>query len=43
MGRYHFVRGDIADPGTVLEALVENCDAIINFAAEFLRTNIIGT
>ena len=53
--RHHFVRGDIADPVTVLEALREGCDAIINFAAEshvdrsianaaeFLRTNIIGT
>lgn len=53
--RHHFVRGDIADPVTVLEALPEDCDAIINFAAEshvdrsianaaeFLRTNIVGT
>jgi len=53
--RHHFVRGDIADPAAVLEALSENCDALINFAAEshvdrsiadaaeFLRTNIIGT
>ena len=53
--RHHFVRGDIADPGTVLQVLPERCDAIINFAAEshvdrsianaseFLRTNIIGT
>jgi dTDP-glucose 4,6-dehydratase len=53
--RHHFVRGDIADPVPVLEALPEGCDAIINFAAEshvdrsianaseFLRTNIIGT
>ena len=53
--RHHFVRGDIADPVTVLEALHEGCDAIINFAAEshvdrsianaaeFLRTNIMGT
>lgn len=54
-GRHHFVRGDIADPVTVLGALAEDCDAIINFAAEshvdrsianaaeFLRTNITGT
>jgi len=53
--RHHFVRGDIADPAVVREALSESCDAIINFAAEshvdrsiahaaeFLRTNIIGT
>jgi dTDP-glucose 4,6-dehydratase len=53
--RHHFLRGDIADPVSVLEALPEDCDAIINFAAEshvdrsitnaaeFLRTNIIGT
>jgi dTDP-glucose 4,6-dehydratase len=53
--RHHFLRGDIADPISVLEALPEDCDAIINFAAEshvdrsianaaeFLRTNIIGT
>jgi dTDP-glucose 4,6-dehydratase len=53
--RHHFVRGDIAEPVPVLEALPEDCDAIINFAAEshvdrsivnateFLRTNITGT
>jgi dTDP-glucose 4,6-dehydratase len=53
--RHHFVRGDIANPESVLESLPEDCDAIINFAAEshvdrsitnaseFLRTNIIGT
>jgi dTDP-glucose 4,6-dehydratase len=53
--KHHFVRGDIADPAAVLEALDEDCDAIVNFAAEshvdrsianaveFLRTNIIGT
>lgn len=53
--RHHFVRGDIADPASVLEALPAACDAIINFAAashvdrsianatEFLRTNIMGT
>jgi dTDP-glucose 4,6-dehydratase len=53
--RHHFVRGDIADPAAVLEALPADCDALVNFAAEshvdrsianaaeFLRTNIIGT
>lgn len=53
--RHHFVRGDIADPASVLEALPQDCDAIVNFAAEshvdrsianaaeFLRTNITGT
>ena len=52
---YQFVRGDIADRPAVLSALEEGTDAIINFAAEshvdrsianaaeFLRTNIIGT
>jgi dTDP-glucose 4,6-dehydratase len=53
--RHHFVRGDIADRAAVLQWLPENCDAIINFAAEshvdrsissadeFLRTNVLGT
>jgi dTDP-glucose 4,6-dehydratase len=53
--RHHFVRGNIANPGSVLESLPEDCDAIVNFAAEshvdrsianaseFLRTNITGT
>lgn len=53
--RYQFIRGDIADRDAVLAALEEGTDAIINFAAEshvdrsitsaaeFLRTNIIGT
>ena len=53
--RHRFVHGDIADRGTVLGALEEGIDAIINFAAEshvdrsiasadeFLRTNVIGT
>jgi len=53
--RHHFVHGDIADPETVFQALDQDCDAIVNFAAEshvdrsianaaeFLRTNIIGT
>jgi len=54
-GRHHFVRGDITDPAAVREALTEDCEAVINFAAEshvdrsianaaeFMRTNIIGT
>jgi dTDP-glucose 4,6-dehydratase len=53
--RHKFVRGDIAVREEVLENLPEDCEAIINFAAEshvdrsitsageFLRTNIIGT
>jgi dTDP-glucose 4,6-dehydratase len=53
--RHRFVRGDIADRESVLAALVEATDAIINFAAEshvdrslhsaddFLRTNVLGT
>lgn len=53
--RHHFVKGDICDHSSVMEALPEGCDAIFNFAAEshvdrsiasageFLRTNIIGT
>ena len=53
--RHHFVRGDIADRDAVLEALTVNADAIINFAAEshvdrsihsaaeFIRTNVVGT
>lgn len=52
---HHLVRGDIADPVSVLEALPQDCDAIVNFAAEshvdrsiadaaaFLRTNVTGT
>lgn len=52
---HHFVRGDITDPAAVLAALTEDCEAVINFAAEshvdrsianaaaFLRTNILGT
>jgi dTDP-glucose 4,6-dehydratase len=51
--RLRFVRGDIADPGTVGE-LVGEADAVVNFAAEthvdrsilepqaFLVTNVIG-
>ncbi|HEX8843678.1 MAG TPA: dTDP-glucose 4,6-dehydratase [Pyrinomonadaceae bacterium] len=53
--RHRFVRGDICDPEAVRAALGEGTEAIINFAAEshvdrsitsaaeFLRTNILGT
>lgn len=53
--RHHFVHGNIADSVSVLAALGEDTDVIVNFAAEshvdrsiadaaeFLRTNIIGT
>ena len=53
--RHVFIRGDIADRQQVLQALGEDFDAIINFAAEshvdrsihsadeFVRTNVLGT
>jgi dTDP-glucose 4,6-dehydratase len=53
--RHTFVHGDIANPDDVMRALSEDTDAIVNIAAEthvdrsisaaadFLRTNIIGT
>ena len=53
--RHTFVKGDICDRAAVLAAIPNDCDAVINFAAEshvdrsilsadeFLRTNIIGT
>src|ERR1041385_6244824 len=53
--RHHFVHGDICNGDAVMSALEEGVDAIINFAAEshvdrsiasaaeFLRTNIVGT
>ena len=53
--RHRFIRGDISDRESVLAALDDDTDAIINFAAEshvdrsiksaddFLRTNIMGT
>ncbi len=53
--RHHFVHGDITDRNAVLNALLDECDAIVNFAAEshvdrsiasageFLRTNVVGT
>ena len=52
---FSFVRGDICDPAAVTEALPEHCDALIHFAAEshvdrsissaaeFVRTNVLGT
>lgn len=53
--RHHFIKGDIVNPESVLESIPSDCDAIVNFAAEshvdrsinsaaeFLRTNIVGT
>jgi dTDP-glucose 4,6-dehydratase len=53
--RHRFVRGDISNRAAVADALDQETDSIINFAAEshvdrsilsadqFLRTNIIGT
>ncbi len=53
--RHRFVRGDICDPAAVLHALEEGADAVVNFAAEshvdrsihsaaeFVRTNVLGT
>lgn len=53
--RHRFVKGDICDKTAVVEAVPEDCDAIINFAAEshvdrsihsaaeFVRTNVLGT
>jgi dTDP-glucose 4,6-dehydratase len=52
--RYSFVKGDICDRDTVFP-LVEQCDAVVHFAAEshvdrsildpsgFVRTNVLGT
>jgi len=52
---YSFIRGDIADRRTVLAALVEGTDTVVNFAAEshvdrsitsadeFIKTNVLGT
>src|ERR1041385_6928570 len=52
--RYHFVRGDIADPKAVAEVMNNGVDTIINFAAEshvdrsiqgsqeFLVTGVLG-
>lgn len=53
--RHVFVRGDICDKAAVLAALPDDCEAIVNFAAEshvdrsiasaseFVRTNVLGT
>lgn len=53
--RHHFVRSDITSRQSLLNALPDNCDAVINVAAEthvdrsiicaddFLRTNVEGT
>ncbi len=53
--RHEFVKGDIQDKDAVLDALPDECDGIINFAAEshvdrsiesaneFITTNVLGT
>ena len=53
--RHRFVRGDICDPASVLSSLEEGTDFLVNFAAEshvdrsihsaaeFVRTNVLGT
>jgi len=53
--RHRFVRGDVADPAAVADALDDRADAIVHFAAEthvdrsiddsspFVRTNVLGT
>lgn len=53
--RHRFVRGDICDPAAVLPSLTEDTDFLVNFAAEshvdrsihsaaeFVRTNVLGT
>ena len=53
--RYRFVRGDITAVSDVMDALEEGFDAIVHFAAEshvdrsiesaadFVRTNVVGT
>ena len=53
--RHRFVRGDIGDPAAVLSSLAEGTDYLVNFAAEshvdrsihsaaeFVRTNVLGT
>lgn len=52
---YRMVKGDVCDPNAVLDALPDGCDAIVHFAAEshvdrsilsaaeFVRTNVLGT
>ena len=53
--RYRFLQGDVCDPDVVSEALKSGADAVVNFAAEshvdrsilgaaeFVRTNVLGT
>jgi dTDP-glucose 4,6-dehydratase len=53
--RYSFIQGDICDANAVAQALPEQCDAVVHFAAEshvdrsilsaeeFVRTNVLGT
>ncbi len=53
--RHKFVKGDITNRAQVFDALLENCEAIFNFAAEshvdrsinsaseFVLTNVLGT
>jgi dTDP-glucose 4,6-dehydratase len=53
--RYRFLKGDVAEPGDVAQALAPGCDAVVHFAAEshvdrsiasaapFVRTNVAGT
>lgn len=53
--RHKFIKGDICDRGSVLDAVPQGCDAIFNFAAEshvdrsiasaclFIQTNVVGT
>jgi dTDP-glucose 4,6-dehydratase len=53
--RHRFVRGDICDPAAVLGVLEEGANVLVNFAAEshvdrsihsaaeFVRTNVLGT
>jgi dTDP-glucose 4,6-dehydratase len=53
--RHRFIKGDIADRDAVLDALNQDTEAIVNFAAEshvdrsitsageFIRTNVLGT
>lgn len=52
---YRLVRGDVCDVAAVREALPEGCDTVVHFAAEshvdrsilsaaeFVRTNVVGT
>jgi dTDP-glucose 4,6-dehydratase len=52
---YRFLQGDVCDPDVVAEALKSGADAVVNFAAEshvdrsilgaaeFVRTNVLGT